>query len=486
MPKLFPKTLHLIVSLILMDGVLVHGEDSVLGPFLERRSDFLLIAKKNSGEGDIEETDLRLEEDEAVEDLFDEDDFDETMDRNVQVTEKENGLFEDARFSLNHQLGYRFQAPEKIVSNRSFLRLEWNSDISENLLFQFDGKGILHYADDHLTRVQAHSQEYFGDFNIREFYFQGSFGKWAFKVGRQVVIWGESDASVLDVVSPQDFREIYFTSLEDSRIAQNLARITYFSPQSEWDLFINPDPQTNKYPQAETEYHFPFPEDDPDYQIQENSNVNTEIGLRFKKYYESGDYAFFAASLNENQPSYSAASGTGNDKIELEKKYPPYQLLGVGVNMIFSNTMVKAELAYKFNQTYAAKTLTEPVYQKNTVETAWDFEYLIHHNAKLVIGLKHQHILEWEENLNESKNNTDFFLGGNHLFFYQTLELDYFLNHNQKNQDSVHRLKLFYLIRDDLKLVISTVYFDPSDSSSGHLAYYGNKSRLSAGIIYYF
>ena len=81
------------------------------------------------------------------------------MDRNVQVTEKENGLFEDARFSLNHQLGYRFQAPEKIVSNRSSLRLEWNSDISENLLFQFDGKGILDYADDHLTKANAPSQE---------------------------------------------------------------------------------------------------------------------------------------------------------------------------------------------------------------------------------------------------------------------------------------------------------------------------------------
>ena len=196
---------------------------------------FVDCKKKKSGEGDIEETNLRLEEDVAVEDLFDEDDFDETMDRNVQVTEKENGLFEDARFSLNHQLGYRFQAPEKIVSNRSSLRLEWNSDISENLLFQFDGKGILHYADDHLTRAYDPSQEYFGDFNMREFYFQGSFGKWAYKVGRQVVIWGESDASVLDVVSPQDLREIYFTSLEDLRIAQNLARITYFSPQSEWD-----------------------------------------------------------------------------------------------------------------------------------------------------------------------------------------------------------------------------------------------------------
>ena len=39
---------------------------------------------------------------------------------------------------------------------------------------------------------------------------------------------------------------------------------------------------------------------------------------------------------------------------------------------------------------------------------------------------------------------------------------------------------------DDLKLEISTVHFDPSDSSSGILAHYRGKSRLSAGMTYYF
>ena len=151
MSKLFLKTLLLIMFLFLMNGVLVYGDDSVLSVYLERRPDFLLIANKQSDEGDIEETKLGMEEVEDVEDLFNGDDFDETIGRDIQVTEKENRSFEDARFSLNHQLGYRFQAPEKIVSNRSSLRLEWNSDISENLLFQFDGKGILHYAEDHLT-----------------------------------------------------------------------------------------------------------------------------------------------------------------------------------------------------------------------------------------------------------------------------------------------------------------------------------------------
>jgi len=46
--------------------------------------------------------------------------------------------------------------------------------------------------------------------------------------------------------------------------------------------------------------------------------------------------------------------------------------------------------------------------------------------------------LEWEENINENKNTTDIFLGGNRLFFHQILELDYSLNHDLKNEDSVN------------------------------------------------
>ena len=91
-----------------------------------------------------------------------------------------------------------------------------------------------------------------------------------------------------------------------------------------------------------------------------------------------------------------------------------------------------------------------------------------------------------QKNINGNKNTTDIFLGRNRLFFNQILELDYSLNHDLKNEDSVHRLTMIYRITDDLKLEISTVYFDPSDSSSGILAHYRGKSILSTAMTYYF
>ena len=53
---------------------------------------------------DLSSSGMSSDDDHDIDDNS-EDDFEETMDGNVQVTEKENGLFEDARFSLNHQLG---------------------------------------------------------------------------------------------------------------------------------------------------------------------------------------------------------------------------------------------------------------------------------------------------------------------------------------------------------------------------------------------
>ena len=138
--------------------------------------------------------------------------------------------------------------------------MEWVYDFSENLLCFFDGKGSIHHSNDHLTKVQNQSPEAYGTSNVRELYLQGSYGDWSFKVGRQIVIWGESENSVLNEVSPQDQSEVYFTSLEDSRIGQNLIRINYFSSQWDWDMFVNPDSQTNKLPEDHTEYYIPLPE----------------------------------------------------------------------------------------------------------------------------------------------------------------------------------------------------------------------------------
>jgi hypothetical protein len=448
---------------------------------IKPRYENLVAIEETPQENFNEELDLSEADDLEIIDDLDEDEF---------GTEEERTFFsafmENARFSLKHEFGYGFQAPQKIVSNRSSLRLEWESDFSENLLFFFDGKGSIHHSNDHLTKAQNHSPEAYGTSNLRELYLQGSYGDWSFKVGRQIVIWGESENSVLNEVSPQDQSEVYFTSLEDSRIGQNLIRINYFSSQWDWDMFVNPDSQTNKLPEEHTEYYIPLPENDTDYDVHETMPFQTEVGFHVKRNVESGDFAFYAAKLNENQPFYQQKSEQIGNKTILEKTYPNYQMFGMSGNLNFGNTLLKTELAHKSKKWFAAKHSTDVVFKKNTIDMALDLEYQFNDHANIYAGVSDQHILGWEEGIQESEDSVKYFLGGNQSIYNQTLDLDYILNYDHQNASAVYRLSIKYKIMDDLNLDVSTVYFDPTGLQKGSGMYFQNKSRITANLTYYF
>ena len=193
-------------------------------------------------------------------------------------------------------------------------------------------------------------------------------------------------------------------------------------------MFVNPDSQTNKLPEEHTEYYIPLPENDIDYDVHETIPFQTEVGLHVKRIVESGDFAFYAAKLNENKPFYQQKSEQIGNKKKLEKTYPNYHMFGMSGNLNFGNTLLKTELAHKSKKCFVAKHSTDVVFKKNTIGMALDLEYQFNENVSIYAGVSDEHILEWEENINENENTSDIFLGGSNLFFHQNLELDYSLS----------------------------------------------------------
>ena len=78
------------------------------------------------------------------------------------------------------------------------------------------------------------------DIDLREYYFLYSLGDFTFKVGRQQVVWGESDGlRISDVVNAIDFSRDFTTGgWEDVRIPERLIDITYVVPESVHDFKI--------------------------------------------------------------------------------------------------------------------------------------------------------------------------------------------------------------------------------------------------------
>ncbi len=108
--------------------------------------------------------------------------------------------------------------------------------------------------------TEAEDEEVLFETSSKEAFLQASFADTSIKGGVQIMIWGESDGgAIADVISPRDYSELFFISLEESRIGQPMLIIDQFSAIGDWSLFYIHDPEFNEYPEKGTAYYYdPF------------------------------------------------------------------------------------------------------------------------------------------------------------------------------------------------------------------------------------
>lgn len=434
----------------------------------------------------VEQEDGLLGEIDALED-FAEETIEATSDSVDQVPSFLEQMEKSAKFSLGHQIGYAFQKKGKVVTQRSSIRLEWDTPLGETSQFHFDGKVTVNHHHDHVTQAQSSSPDYHITQNLREIYLQSSWETWSLKVGKQIVIWGESERSVVDEVSPRDQTEVHFTALEDARIGQTMAMGHYFLKQQEWSFFVNPDVQTNRLPEENTEYYIPLPDDDERIQLHEDALTRPEMGVRWKHTLGTSDLSMMVADLNENSPRYQIKAITHNSKGKMDKVYPRYQLIGIAGNFNFGNYLLKGELAYKANRGFEIKHPLpgDALVTKDTWDVSLGMEYLTNDNATYLVGLSNQHLLDWEKHIDQTKDQTNYYFAWSKAYLNQTLQMDYTLNYAKQSVDTLHQIKAKYTLMDDLLLQVQVVYFDPSHPNKG-LGIFKYKSRATASLTYYF
>ena len=141
--------------------------------------------------------------------------------------EKSSSLFQElsaaSRFTLKHEASYNTVKPEKTINNRSSFRWEFSKFFGNYFFFQFDTKLNAFWGNDH--RGEAEDKDPLLETSTKEAFLQFSAGDTSVKAGIQILIWGESDGgAVTDVISPRDYSELFFISLEESRTIRGSIR----------------------------------------------------------------------------------------------------------------------------------------------------------------------------------------------------------------------------------------------------------------------
>lgn len=391
----------------------------------------------------------------------------EDADPAAGMTSQDNPLaawLESLRVSLKHEVSYKFASPERVVNNRSSVRLEYSKALTSNLYVRLDSKLNLHWGNDH--RARAKDEDPFRELVTREAYLQSSFGNTSFRVGYQILPWGVSEGgAITDEVSPRNNAEFFFVSLEESRVGQPMLTMDHFGDSGQWTAFFVPRPGYNKYPDRDSEYDIPgafdrnAPDDDWD-------NAGTyEFGARWKRSFGKSDISLMAARLIDN------------DYLVRQQRFRMY---GLTANIGIDNLLLRAEVALKQPRAFLARAADSnglTIVESDQFDSSFGFDYspggrALTYSAEIVWS----RLLDWNGNIVTRERNEYSLVGVvSNRFFNDDLTLSWLTIHSRPYSSIRHRFLSSYLIDDNSTVYFEFFYPDERDERSGTWPYRDQK-----------
>lgn len=372
---------------------------------------------------------------------------------NVGEKDKNMGLVErifgkDMSLNFRHELSYVTSEGGGVETDRSSLRLKWNRFLASKYYIAFDAKSLHYFGDD---RKKKDNEDQILDSKIREFFVQSSWGNISMTVGKQIVVWGESEtATVTDVFSPRNLSDFIFTSLDESRIGQTMFKGDYYSHMGQWTLLYNPNAKVDEEP--------PFIDTVPDDFVIKEKEPQSEKGFRWKRPIGRGDFSIMAADLSENQGVFVYQESSGTKKI-FNKEYRRFQMLGGAANINLGSTGLEVETAYNRNRSYqtngpySAENIG--VAERNSLLTALTVKISRNGLREWAVGLSNSHVFgDISDLMDVKRDSNDVLLKWSDKFFYETLSLSYTYQNQLETNNTIHNISGQYAFTDDLNFML--------------------------------
>ena len=383
-------------------------------------------------------------------------------------------FLEPMRFTLKHEVCYKTEDPDGIKSNRSSFRLEYSKFFLNNFYLQFDSKITAFWSNDH--RAEAEDKKVLFEHSYKEAFLQISIANTSIKGGVQTLIWGESDGgAITDVISPRNYSEPFFISLEESRIGQPMLTIDQFSPIGDWSLFFIPDPDFNEYPEKGTAYYFDPLDGLAEYQDETSDEEVFEYGLRWKKTFGKSDISVMAASLIDNDYAYRMDGITGTGKNILIKIKQRYTLAGITFNYAKGNFLFKGEIGKKSPKAF--NNASSQIVKKDVVDTALGMEYSPGGGSyTLSLEAVNNHVVDWNDEIQSvPEDSNSLVIGWSKTFFNEDLSVNWMTSYSEPFTSYLHALTTSYNWNDNITLYFDAYYPDIKDERSGYWIYRDQK-----------
>lgn len=460
-------------------------------------------------------------EDDSLEDFEEGEEFEDiSIDLSAYQSESQESSFYTFGGFIKEDLGYSFEhkADDIHLSKiRTTVNLsadfklfsDWKSKIVWNGFYDYayENHGREKFNDQVLETNEAESE-------IRDLFLDGSITHWMrFKIGRQIIAWGESDMwQINDMANPRDSIELGMVDLEDARIPITATKLSFYLNTWEMNLVAFHENRGNKLPAQGSEFDI--------YQTLISNGVtiedeelpsDTEAMIRIFKTFNGGDISFIWSDVYDDTPHLDFEKLTifGNRPIlvSLTPRHKRIQTIGFSGNCVTGSWLFKTELARKSNtaiarsdvmaqvQFLAATTSSVTLTKESNAIAAWSekdvsqwmlgFEYNGFDDITISLEAVVDKVEEYESTLTGNDISNKVTLNLSHKAFNDLLNTRLVWVRFSENGGDLGRINIDYDLVDALNVSGGIVVYEAADTSA-RLYPYRENDRLFAAIKYSF
>lgn len=342
------------------------------------------------------------------------------------------------------------------------------------------------------------------EFELREFYLDAEWFDLYWRLGKQQVVWGQADGlKVLDVVTPQSYREFILDDFDDSRIPLWMVNVEWLtSPNSSLQFIWIPDTTYHDLAQTDTLYAVTSPLKVPSFQsIQQpvtginqhdprkpnNWLKDSDAGLRYSQFWKGWDitlnyfyhYRDFYAPYQSLE--YSSTNG-GESMLNITPEYERSHLVGGTASNAFGDFTLRTEIGW-YSHSYQVSRYTSDnhgIEESPELTSVIGLDWQGLSDTLVSVQWFQSLLLDYDSKMMNERNEQTLTLLLEHKLANDTWTLKLQGLYSLTHQDQLWRPKVSYLWQSNLEVWMGADLF--SGTSDGLYGQFDTNDRLVLGI----
>ncbi|SMN14835.1 hypothetical protein CRYPD_153 [uncultured Candidatus Thioglobus sp.] len=292
--------------------------------------------------------------------------------------------------SVNLETHYNFNNDKNLSSTKLLLDLttDYKMDngfkVNSNLKAYHD---FIFYASNNYETTPS---GYESELNLNELNIEGNIStNLDFKIGRQIVVWGKSDAiRITDVLNPLDNRTPGLIDIKNLRLGRFMSKLDYYQDNLKFSTAILHENRFSKNPKFGSDFKksIDLSENKPN-----NDLKNTGIALSLTGEFSGYDFGVYFADTYLDKPYF---------KDGVLQFYNRSKMLGLAYNKVVRSFLLKTEVAYFNNIKYAGLTDT-----RSRIDALIGVEYTGISDGSISYELALRKINHYDDIINTQSNN---------------------------------------------------------------------------------